>query len=44
MIIILPESKFLGTVGILVHGAEEDVQRVLQRNLKGLRTILDDLD
>lgn len=40
MIRTLQESGFRGTVGILGHTEGEDVRKVLERNLEGLRKIL----
>jgi predicted small secreted protein/sugar phosphate isomerase/epimerase len=43
MIITLIESGFEGTVGILGHTEGEDIQIVLERNLKGLENILGEI-
>ena len=39
MLSVLKKSGFKGTIGILGHIEEEDVEQVLQRNLNGLRKI-----
>jgi sugar phosphate isomerase/epimerase len=43
MLKTLKKSGFNGTIGILGHIAEEDVEQVLQRNVNGLRKIEKDL-
>ena len=39
MLKTLKKSGFHGSIGILGHIEDEDVEKVLQRNLQGLRTI-----
>jgi hypothetical protein len=43
MIKILLDSQFSGTIGILGHIREEDVELVLRRNLDGFQKILNEL-
>ncbi|CAN5594278.1 TIM barrel protein [soil metagenome] len=39
----LKESGFAGTIGILGHTENEDVKKVLQRNLEGLKKVLEEM-
>jgi sugar phosphate isomerase/epimerase len=43
MIKIIRESGFKGTIGIIGHTEGEDIQKVLERNLEGMKKILSEL-
>lgn len=43
MMEVLARSGFNGTVGILGHTEGEDIEKVLERNLRGLRMLVDNL-
>jgi hypothetical protein len=44
MLKIIYESGFKGTIGIIGHTDGEDIQKVLERNLIGMKKILSDLN
>ncbi|HEX6225951.1 MAG TPA: TIM barrel protein, partial [Chryseolinea sp.] len=44
MLKVLKQSGYTGALGILCHIETEDAKIVLERNLRGLQSLLDDLD